>query len=189
MLAHVDSSRTKRAAAGWAIALAVAVGLAAGIGAFTFRYAEGLSYLSTDPKACVNCHIMQPQFEGWQKSSHHAVAVCVDCHLPHDFFAKYFAKAENGFRHGEKFTTQNFREPIVVQAAGSAILQANCVGCHAALIEELAPGAHGGPNSVPCVHCHASVGHGQRAALGGPLRADETTVGTPGAPEHTRDGP
>jgi hypothetical protein len=29
----------------------------AGIGAFTFVRAAGLSYLSTDPRACVNCHV------------------------------------------------------------------------------------------------------------------------------------
>jgi cytochrome c nitrite reductase small subunit len=182
--ARVGPRGTGRSAANWAIGLAVAVGVAAGVGAFTFRYAEGFSYFSTDPKACVNCHIMQPQFEGWQKGSHHAVAVCIDCHLPHAFVPKYLAKAENGWRHGQKFTTQNFREPIVVQAAGSAILQANCVACHAALIEELAPGAHGGPDAVRCVHCHAGVGHGQRAGLGGPLRASETNVETS---EQTRD--
>jgi cytochrome c nitrite reductase small subunit len=183
----VNARRRTGTAASWAIGLSVAIGLAAGIGAFTFRYAEGFSYFSTDPKACVNCHIMQPQYDGWQKSSHHAVAVCLDCHLPHAFVPKYLAKAENGWRHGQKFTTQNFREPIVVQAAGRAILQANCVQCHAALVEELAPGAHGGAHDVPCVHCHANVGHGQRAGLGGPLQASETDLKTPAAPEHRRD--
>lgn len=122
----------------WAIGVAVAVGLTAGIGAYTFRYAEGLSYFSTDPKACVNCHIMRPQYDGWQKASHHAVAVCIDCHLPHDFVPKYLAKAENGWRHGEKFTTQSFQEPIFVQARGGEILQDNCLRCHGPLVDELA---------------------------------------------------
>ncbi len=163
----------------WAFGLAVAVGLAAGIGAYTFRYAEGLSYFSTNPKACINCHIMRGQYDAWQKSSHHAVAVCIDCHLPHQFVPKYLAKAENGWRHGEKFTTQDFREPIVVQARGRAILQANCVQCHAALVADLAPGLHGGPESISCVHCHANVGHGERAGLGGPLRYQETDLPAP----------
>jgi cytochrome c nitrite reductase small subunit len=152
----------------WAVLLAVALGLAAGIGAYTFRYAEGLSYLSTDPRACVNCHIMQPQFDAWQKSSHHAVAVCVECHLPATFFAKYLAKAENGWRHGEKFTTQNFVEPIVVQAAGRRILQANCVRCHEALVHGIADGPRGALDQLDCVRCHFSVGHGDRTGLGGP---------------------
>jgi cytochrome c nitrite reductase small subunit len=171
----------------WAIGLAVAVGLAAGIGCYTFRYAQGLSYFSTDPKACVNCHIMRHQYDGWQKSSHHAVAVCIDCHLPHDFVSKYLAKAENGWRHGEKFTMQSFQEPIFVQARGRAILQDNCLRCHAALVADLAPGAHGRADSLSCVHCHANVGHGDRAGLGGPLRASETDLARPITARSTQD--
>lgn len=56
--------------------LAVALGALAGIGGYTFSYAKGLSYLSTDPRACVNCHIMQHEYDGWQKASHHVAAVC-----------------------------------------------------------------------------------------------------------------
>jgi len=40
-----------------------ALGVLLGIGGTTFNYAEGLSYLSTDPAACANCHIMQPQYD------------------------------------------------------------------------------------------------------------------------------
>jgi cytochrome c nitrite reductase small subunit len=156
------------------IALCLAVGALAGVGGYTFRYAEGLSYFSTDPRACVNCHIMRPQFDGWEKSSHHAVAVCIDCHLPEAFVPKYLAKSENGWRHGKLFTTQTFREPIEIQAAGSRILQANCVRCHGALVDSMLAGgvAHGG-EQASCVHCHWTVGHGEKAGLGGPLRDEE----------------
>jgi cytochrome c nitrite reductase small subunit len=156
----------------WPLFLAVFLGLAAGVGAFTFRYAQGFSYFSRDPRACVNCHIMQRQFDGWQKSSHHTVAVCVDCHLPHSFIPKYLAKAENGFRHGEKFTTQNFEEPITVKAAGKRILQKNCVTCHDGLVHDIAQGPRGVLDELDCVHCHAGVGHGERAGLGPPLSLD-----------------
>ncbi len=166
------------------LTLSVGLGALAGVGGYTFRYAEGLSYFSTDPAACVNCHIMQPQYDAWQKASHHAVAVCVDCHLPHDFVPKYLAKAENGWRHGQKFTTQNFEEPIFVQSAGMNILQDNCLRCHGPLIDTerqprsgMSPHpAHAGEQlseEMQCVHCHWSVGHGQRAGMGGPRRAEE----------------
>ena len=148
------------------ILLAVACGVAAGIGAYTFSYAKGLSYFGTDPKACVNCHIMEPEYAAWQKSSHHAVAVCIDCHLPASFVPKYIAKAENGYRHGKLFTTQTFEEPITVKPAGLAILQENCERCHAPLVESI-------ENAPACLHCHWTVGHGDRAGLGGPLRAAE----------------
>jgi len=155
------------------LALALCLGVTAGVGGYTFRYAEGLSYLSTDPKACVNCHIMQPQYDAWQKSSHHQVAVCIDCHLPQEFFAKYVAKAENGWRHGEKFTTQRFVEPIVVQAKGRAILQDNCLRCHGELVHQMASTSGDVNAQLACTHCHWGVGHGEKAGLGGPLTAEE----------------
>lgn len=169
----------------WPLGLSFVLGAFAGIGGYTFRYAEGLSYFSTDPAACVNCHIMQPQYDGWQKGSHHAVAVCVDCHLPQDFVSGYLAKAENGWRHGERFTTQRFREPIFVQPAGLRILQDNCVRCHRELTPMLGEdeqsdvsdptvaAASAQSETAPCIHCHARVGHGERAGLGGPLRTAE----------------
>jgi cytochrome c nitrite reductase small subunit len=153
----------------WLSALCVVVGIAAGVGAFTFRYAEGLSYFSADPKACVNCHIMRSQYDSWQKSSHHGVAVCIDCHLPHGFVQKYLAKAENGYRHSKEFTAQTFHEPIAVQARGREILQENCVTCHESMTREIANAPRGELDTVRCVRCHAGVGHGERAGLGGPL--------------------
>ena len=52
------------------ILLGVIIGIAVGIGAYTFAYAKGWSYLTDDPAACANCHVMQEQFDGWIKSSH-----------------------------------------------------------------------------------------------------------------------
>jgi len=165
---------TTRAARILPLALAVCLGIAAGIGGYTFRYAEGLSYFKTDPKACVNCHIMQSEYDAWQKSSHHQVAVCIDCHLPHAFIPKYLAKAENGWRHGQKFTTQQFVEPIVVQAAGRRILQENCVRCHEQITHQMA-GESSDAEQLPCTHCHFGVGHGEKAGLGGPPTFAERT--------------
>ena len=140
--------------------LAILLGLLIGTGAFTFKYAEGLSYFSTDPKACANCHIMNPQYDSWQKSSHHGVAGCVDCHLPHTFIAKYIAKAENGYHHSKAFTTQKFQEPIMIKEKNSGILQHNCVGCHDDMVHELFKRDVTDADAVSCIHCHASVGHG-----------------------------
>lgn len=148
--------------------LAVLTGVLLGVGGYTFLYAEGFSYLSSDPEACVNCHIMQPQYDSWQKASHHAVAVCVDCHLPHDFFSKYLAKADNGWHHSKGFTLQNFHEPIMIKGPNARILQENCLACHEDLVHELVAGVNGPAGENRCVHCHADVGHGETAGLGGP---------------------
>jgi cytochrome c nitrite reductase small subunit len=150
------------------------LGAVLGIGTVTFRYAEGLSYFSADPSACVNCHIMRPQFDAWQKSSHHAVAVCIDCHLPHDVVPKFVAKAENGYRHSKEFTAQSFAEPIVIQERGREILEENCQRCHADLVAEMGSDTLPKERALPCVHCHVGVGHGEAARIGGRLLATET---------------
>jgi cytochrome c nitrite reductase small subunit len=136
------------------------VGTVLGLGLFTFWFAEGGSYFSSDPKACVNCHIMRDQFDSWQKASHHANATCVDCHLPHDLVGKYVAKAENGFWHSAGFTLQNFHEPIRIKPKNSQILHLNCIQCHQSLVNDLINHGAFEDGSNSCVRCHASVGHG-----------------------------
>jgi cytochrome c nitrite reductase small subunit len=167
------AATVRQTARGRTIALAVALGVLLGLGGFTFRYAEGLSYFSTDPRACANCHIMRRQYDGWQKASHHAAATCVDCHLPQRFFAKYLAKTSNGWHHSKGFTLQDFDEPIRIKPGNLAILQDNCLRCHEPMVHELVAGSRTDRDAVACVHCHASVGHGDRAGLGGALRDDE----------------
>lgn len=138
------------------------LGILAGLGIFTFTYAEGFSYFSTDPRACANCHIMNDQFDSWQKSSHHAAAICVDCHMPHDsIVAKLIAKADNGYRHSKGFTFQDFHEPIQIKPRNSDILQANCLRCHADLVHGIAPPGTS-RSQVNCVHCHSHAGHGSQ---------------------------
>ncbi len=157
----------------WYLAIAVVVGVALGVGGFTAHYAGALSYFSADPRACRNCHIMQRQYDQWQLASHHAVATCVDCHLPTTFVAKYWAKAKNGWHHSKGFTLQDFDEPIHIKPANSEILQANCLRCHEAMVHELVGAARDDAGAIECVHCHATVGHGERAGLGGPRRSEE----------------
>ncbi len=142
------------------LALVSSLGLFAGVGSYTFYYARGLSYLSNDPQACVNCHIMRSEFEGWQKSPHHAVATCNDCHTPHTFIRKYLTKAENGYWHSKGFTLQDFHEPIMIRPKNVAVLQENCVACH----EQFVAGINTHPGDpqkmLDCLHCHREVGHG-----------------------------
>lgn len=136
------------------------VGVAAGLGAHTFDYAEGTSYLSNDPKACVNCHVMRDEYDAWQKSSHHGVATCNDCHVPQDPIGKYTAKALHGYRHSKAFTLNNFAEPIRITAEDLEIVQDNCVRCHGALVSGIFHG--GGESGSGCTHCHGGIGHGAR---------------------------
>jgi len=150
-------------------------GLLIGIGGTTFDYAEGLSYLSTDPAACANCHIMQSQYDSWQKASHHTAATCADCHLPAGLVTKYVAKAENGWNHSKAFTLQDFSEPIAITPKNAAILHANCLRCHEDIVHDQAIGwTEGAPR---CVQCHVAVGHGEPVGLGGPMTLHEIEEG------------
>jgi cytochrome c nitrite reductase small subunit len=140
----------------------VVIGATLGLSAFTFYYAEGFSYFSTDPAACKNCHIMNDQYDSWMKGPHHAVATCVQCHLPHDFAGKYVAKAENGYHHSKGFTLQDFHEPIRIKAKNAAVLQNNCVRCHEDFVHGVLHGSSASDETARCVHCHRNVGHGAR---------------------------
>lgn len=155
------------------LALAAMVGLPLGLGAFTFVYAEGLSYMSDDPAVCRNCHIMNDEFDGWRKGPHHASATCNDCHLPQRLPWKLVAKGKNGFNHSLGFTLQpsrpdepgarvHFREPIRIKQGNDRILQENCLRCHGDLVREIVRGSTWADGAVRCVHCHSSVGHGAR---------------------------
>ncbi len=82
--------------------------------------AQACPIFSKNPAAATNCHIMKPQLDSWQKANHHTLATCVDCHLPHDFFAKYIAKTEKGYNHSRAFTLQDFHEPILIKEKTAA---------------------------------------------------------------------
>ena len=137
------------------LGVAALIGGAVGVVGYTFVYAKGASYMTNDPAACANCHVMQSYYDGWRKSSHHAVAVCNDCHAPADFFGKYTTKASNGWHHSVAFTSGDFHEPIRARPVNSAIAEANCRRCHA----DLTAAVDGHGEHLSCVRCHDSVGH------------------------------
>ena len=165
-----------------AIVAAASAGLALGLGGYTFAAARGYSYLTDDPAACANCHIMGDHVAAWQKSSHRAVATCNDCHAPHDNFVhKYFVKAENGFVHSLNFTTGRHPDPLRIREKNRRVTESACLYCHAGIAATIAPtlvpsvtpastgtappiaGVARHPESaaapLSCIACHASVGH------------------------------
>ena len=140
--------------------LALLVGTVVGIGGYTFVYAKGYSYLTDDPAACANCHVMLPQYESWSKSAHRTVAGCNDCHTPSGFFAKYGVKALNGFNHSLAFTTGRFHEPIRANRLNKKVARESCTKCHAELVRSISHGGQLGEDAAPdCTRCHQAVGH------------------------------
>jgi len=134
------------------------IGVAAGLGAYTFLYAKGSSYLTDDPAACRNCHVMDAQYDGWIKSSHRSVATCNDCHTPAGHVAKYATKAMNGFNHSFAFTSGRFPEPIQITERNRRIADHACRKCHQEIVQaiDVTPVAGG---ELDCLRCHADVGH------------------------------
>lgn len=143
-------------------ATSMLIGAAGGLGVFTFGYAKGSSYLTNNPAACANCHIMKEQFDGWVKSSHGKFASCNDCHAPHDLVGKYACKARNGFFHSLAFTTGKFHEPITINAYNKSVVEHNCRYCHEDVTHEIdLGGVLGKTEPLECSRCHRDVGHAQ----------------------------
>ena len=166
------------------VVAAVLMGITLGLGVYTFGYAKGASYLTTDPAACANCHVMEEHFAAWQKSSHRAAATCSDCHMPHDPVGKYAAKAANGFLHSLAFTTGRFPDPLQIRETNRSITEGTCRHCHEAIVAAIEPGATGrevvmaagmpadtvsrrqihdgivrDDDRASCIRCHTYVGH------------------------------
>jgi cytochrome c nitrite reductase small subunit len=145
----------------WALAVGILVGFAIGGGLFTFVYAKGASYLTNNPEACANCHVMGNHYAAWVKSSHRAVAVCNDCHTPHAFIPKYLVKSENGFRHSLHFTTGRYPYPLRITKGSRRVTEQACRRCHERITRAI-EGAHKPGQEMSCIRCHSQVGHATR---------------------------
>jgi cytochrome c nitrite reductase small subunit len=138
--------------------LVIGAGVFIGIGVFTFGYARGAAYMTDDPAACANCHVMREQFDGWLKSSHGKVAVCNDCHTPPGLIAKYTTKAVNGFFHSLAFTTGHFPEQIYITKRNFNVTETACLKCHEEIVVSIRGSRHNS-GDVSCISCHRTVGH------------------------------
>jgi len=140
-------------------------GMTFGLGCAVAAISNAASYLSDDPKACINCHIMNPEYASWQHSSHGRVTVCNDCHVPHgNLAAKLFYKAKDGSRHSLLYTLR--RENQVIQAipGSKKVIQQNCLRCHRnAVAGAVAPVHQSFERS--CTDCHREVPHGRVHSL------------------------
>lgn len=143
-----------------AVIAGIIVGIAAGLGAYTFLYAKGYSYLTNDPAACANCHSMNEQYAGWVKGPHRSVAVCNDCHTPHNLIGKYTVKASNGFWHSFYFTTGWYPDNIEITRRDRAITDRACRHCHSDITHAIDTELTGREeDKLSCIRCHADVGH------------------------------
>ena len=163
-----------RPPASWNLAVLLVVGALAGLGAGIAHVSRATSYLSDDPRACINCHIMVPEYKSWERGSHGRVATCNDCHVPHDNLArKYFFKAKDGARHATMFTLRMEPQVIRMHEAGQAVVMENCLRCHGNLfagnmtssVKGLASAAVHKDDGRLCWECHRETPHGRVHSL------------------------
>jgi cytochrome c nitrite reductase small subunit len=143
------------------ILIATTLGILIAITGYTFVYARGFSYLTNDPAACANCHIMQNHYNARLTSSHKAVAVCNDCHTPPGLVPKYLTKAINGINHSLAFTTGRFPEPLRITARNENATELACRKCHHDIVAAIDPAGEGAGREerLSCIRCHSTVGH------------------------------
>jgi cytochrome c nitrite reductase small subunit len=138
-------------------------GIAIGLIAFTFIYAKGYSYVTNDPAACANCHIMQDHYDAWTRASHRAVATCNDCHTPPGLIPKYVTKARNGFWHSFYFTIGGYPDPLRITDRNRIVTEQACRKCHDELTASIEPVRTSSTtphaDGLLCITCHRTVGH------------------------------
>ena len=140
------------------------------IGLFVYVVNESkmLSYLSSDPKVCINCHTMNTHYATWQHSFHREKASCVDCHLPRDSFVnKMLAKARDGYNHSVAMTLGSYGYNLRISDNAATRIQDNCISCHGEIISEMLDNSklyevadsHVQMGRL-CWDCHREVPHG-----------------------------
>jgi cytochrome c nitrite reductase small subunit len=140
---------------------------AIGLFAYVVHESKMLSYLSSDPKVCINCHAMNTHYATWQHSSHRDRATCVDCHLPRDsFIRKMLAKSRDGYNHSLAMTLGTYGNNLRITAHAAQRIQANCISCHQETVSQMMANSElyhredDLPMGRPCWECHRSLPHG-----------------------------
>ncbi|WP_296945089.1 cytochrome c nitrite reductase small subunit [uncultured Dysgonomonas sp.] len=119
------------------VPLFVVGGIIVGLGGYSVYMSRAHSYLSDDPAACINCHIMTPYYQSWNHSSHAQWATCNDCHVPQDnIISKYAFKAKDGLYHAAVFTINGEPQVIRPRDESYGVIMDNCIRCHTQLNTE-----------------------------------------------------
>lgn len=147
----------------WRIPVIIVLGAFTGLFLFLMKISNATSYLSDDPRVCINCHIMTPQFSTWSHSAHRSITDCNACHVPHDnVIRKYYFKANDGLRHATIFTLRKEPQVIYIREAGRKVVRENCLRCHGSLFSE-GPGrpemALEDQREKQCLDCHRYSPH------------------------------
>lgn len=151
----------------WRPIAVVLIAVVLGMGMFMAKEAELVSYLSDNPQACVNCHVMTPVYNSWMHSSHREWASCNDCHVPHNNIVNaYYFKAKDGLYHASVFTARAEPEVIKMREESQEVVQENCLRCHVQQVTQVKYNGWLESHSEnrtdrQCWSCHREVPHGR----------------------------
>ena len=152
----------------------LSVTAAVGMFAYVVYASNMVSYLSGDPKVCINCHTMNTEYATWQHSSHRERATCVDCHLPREsLIDKMVAKSRDGFNHSYAMTFRTYESRnIRISDDARNRIQANCISCHREIVSQITANAKlyrsaadDGRIDRKCWSCHREIPHGTTRSL------------------------
>jgi cytochrome c nitrite reductase small subunit len=150
----------------WKLPVVIILGVLFGVFITAFHLSNALSYLSDEPRTCMNCHLMTPHYATWQNSSHGRSVTCNDCHVPHNsIISKYLFKASDGMRHATVFTLKTEPDIIQIKPDGIEVVQNNCIRCHERQLGETDLTDNTGESFTHgegrlCWSCHRRVPHG-----------------------------
>ena len=155
----------------WRFSVIIVLGIMTGLVIHTLNISNAASYLSDNPQACVNCHVMYPEYASWEKGSHGRITTCNDCHVPQDnVIRKYAFKASDGIRHASMFTFKMEPQVIKIKDAGRKVVQENCIRCHANYLHPVSLRSIGAKSiynesEILCWDCHRETPHGKIHSL------------------------
>jgi nitrate/TMAO reductase-like tetraheme cytochrome c subunit len=84
----------------------------------------GLWQMSSSPKLCSSCHIMQPYVEAW-KTSKHANVPCVQCHYPPGLRDTIWVKYQ-ALTQVAKWATQTYSSKPFAEVEDGSCLRSGC---------------------------------------------------------------
>lgn len=142
----------------WIVVLAVLVTA----GAAT----AGLWKVSTSPRLCNSCHIMQPYVEAW-KASKHANVTCVQCHYPPGFRDTLWVKYQ-ALSQVVKWATHTYSSKPFAEVEDGSCLRSGCHDRNQLAVKKVfkrgvmfdhARHLDGGRRGVQlrCTSCHSQV--------------------------------
>ncbi|MDF2876709.1 MAG: NapC/NirT cytochrome c domain protein, partial [Sporomusa sp.] len=106
---------------------------------------------------CSSCHSMQHVAATWQVSNHRQFT-CGDCHLPQEnIVEKMLVKNQTGIHDTYHEFLRDYPDTIRISAKGRAIVERNCLRCHAYTVANTAMAAGG----QSCTKCHKGMIHNQ----------------------------